>query len=83
MIYEFADLTLDLERHLLTRDGQPIKLTKLSFKALQALVEAAPALVSHDDLIDRVWGPGRVITPDNLAQRIIIIITCLDLLCAA
>ena len=69
MIYEFSDLTLDLDRHLLTRGGQPIKLTRLSFKVLQALVQAAPALVSHDDLIDQVWGPNRVITPDNLSQR--------------
>ena len=69
MIYEFSDLTLDLNRHLLTRGGQSIKLTKLSFKVLKALVMAAPALISHDDLIDQVWGPNRVITPDNLAQR--------------
>jgi TolB-like protein/DNA-binding winged helix-turn-helix (wHTH) protein/lipoprotein NlpI len=69
MIYEFSDLVLDLERHRLTRDGQPIKLTKLSFKALQALVQAAPALIPYDDLIDQVWGPNRVITPDNLSQR--------------
>ncbi len=69
MIYEFSDLTLDLDRHLLTRGGQPLKLTKLSFKVLQALVQAAPALLSHDDLIDQVWGPKRVITPDNLSQR--------------
>jgi len=69
MIYEFSDLTLDLDRHLLTRGGQPIKLTKLSFKVLQSLVQAAPALISHDDLIDQVWGPKRVITSDNLSQR--------------
>jgi len=69
MIYEFSDLTLDLDRHLLTRGGRPIKLTKLSFKVLQALVQAAPALISHDDLIEQVWGPKRVITPDNLSQR--------------
>jgi len=69
MIYEFSDLTLDLDRHLLTRGGQPIKLTKLSFKVLQALVQAAPSLISHDELIDQVWGPKRVITPENLSQR--------------
>ena len=69
MVYEFSDLTLDLERHLLTRDETPIKLTKLSFKVLQALVQAAPALVSHNELINQVWGPDRVITPDNLSQR--------------
>ena len=69
MIYEFSDLTLDLDRHLLTRGGRSIKLTKLSFKVLQALVQAAPALISHDELMDQVWGPKRVITPDNLSQR--------------
>jgi TolB-like protein/DNA-binding winged helix-turn-helix (wHTH) protein/Tfp pilus assembly protein PilF len=69
MIYEFSDLTLDLDRHLLTRGGHPIKLTKLSFKVLQVLVQEAPALISHNDLIDQVWGPKRVITPDNLSQR--------------
>lgn len=69
MIYEFSDLTLDLDRHLLTRGRQPIKLPKLSFKVLQALIQAAPALISHGDLIDQVWGPKRVITPDNLSQR--------------
>ncbi len=63
MIYEFSDLTLDLDRHLLARGGRPIKLTKLSFKVLQALVQAAPALISHDELMDQVWGPKRVITP--------------------
>ena len=37
---------------------------------LKALVQAAPALISHDDLIEQVWGPNRVITPDNLSQRL-------------
>lgn len=69
MVYRFSDLELDLGRHLLTRDGEPVKLTKLSFKMLQALVQAAPELLSHDELIDLVWGPDRVITPDNLSQR--------------
>ena len=69
MIYEFSDLTLDLDRHLLTRGGKPVKLTKLSFKALQDLVKAAPSLISHDELIDQIWGPRRVITLDNLSQR--------------
>ena len=69
MVYEFSDLSLDLDRRLLTRGGEPIKLTRLSFKALQALVQAAPALLSHDELIDQVWGPKRVISLDNLSQR--------------
>ena len=56
MVYEFSDLVLDLDRRQLSRNGEPVKLTKLSFKVLQALVEASPALLTHDELIDRVWG---------------------------
>lgn len=69
MIYVFSDLKFDLERRQLSRDGQSIKLTKLDFKVLRALVEAAPALIKHDQLITQVWGPDRVITPENLSQR--------------
>ncbi|MEN8180858.1 MAG: winged helix-turn-helix domain-containing protein [Pseudomonadota bacterium] len=69
MIYVFSDLKFDLDRRQLSRDGQPIKLTKLDFKVLRALVETAPALIKHEDLIKQVWGPDRVITPENLSQR--------------
>jgi TolB-like protein/DNA-binding winged helix-turn-helix (wHTH) protein len=69
MIYRFSDLIFDLDRRQLSRDGQPVKLTRLSFRVLRALVEAAPALVRHDDLITEVWGENRVITPENLIQR--------------
>ena len=69
MIYVFSDLKFDLDRRQLSRDGQPIKLTKLGFRVLRALVEAAPAMIKHDDLISQVWGANRVITPENLSQR--------------
>jgi TolB-like protein/DNA-binding winged helix-turn-helix (wHTH) protein/Tfp pilus assembly protein PilF len=69
MIYVISDLEFDLDRRLLSRDGQPIKLTKLDFKVLRALVEASPALIRHEDLITQVWGPNRVISPENLSQR--------------
>ncbi len=73
MIYEFADLQLDVRRRSLTRKSQDVPLPKLSFKVLVALVEAAPDLVSHDDLIERVWGPNRVITAENLTQRMMML----------
>ena len=69
MIYLISDLKFDLDRRELSRDGQQIKLTRLDFKVLRTLVEAAPALVRHDDLITQTWGPDRVITPENLSQR--------------
>lgn len=70
MMYRFGELELDTGRRELCRSGKPVKLTKLSFKVLEVLVESAPDLVTHDDLIDRVWGENRVISPENLSQRI-------------
>ncbi len=73
MIYQFADLELNTGRHQLTRDGQNIKLTRLTFRVLEVLVEAAPNLVTHDELVDRAWGPKRVISPENISQRIMML----------
>ena len=70
MIYQISDLKFDPDRRELSRDGAPIHLTKLNFRVLRALVEAAPGLLKHDELIDQVWGENRVITPENLTQRI-------------
>ena len=70
MIYQFEDLELDIGRRELSREGIPVKLPKLSFNLLQALVEAAPDLLTHEEIIDRVWGADRVITPENLSQRV-------------
>lgn len=70
MVYEFADLRLDTGRRQLSRGDTPIKLTKLSFNVLAALVEAAPSLLTHDELIEKVWGSGRVVSSENLSQRV-------------
>jgi TolB-like protein/DNA-binding winged helix-turn-helix (wHTH) protein len=70
MIYRFADLELDLGQRSLRRRDQDIRLTKLSFDLLHALVESSPNVVSHEELIRKVWGEQRVITPENLTQRV-------------
>lgn len=70
MLYLFESFTLDVQRHELSKNGEPVKLTGLSFRMLKSLLEAAPALVTHDELIDLVWGANRVITPENLLQRV-------------
>ncbi len=51
MIYQFADMELDTGRRQLSRNGAPIKLTRLSYRLLEALVEAAPNLLSPDELV--------------------------------
>lgn len=71
-IFEFADLTLDARQRAVFRDALRIPLPKLTYELLFALVDAAPALLSHDDLADRVWR-GRLVTPETLNQRVLLL----------
>jgi DNA-binding winged helix-turn-helix (wHTH) protein len=71
--YRFEDLTLDTGQCRLWRGEQEVRLSKLSFDFLRALVEAAPNLLTPDQLAETVWGPRRVITPENLSQRLMML----------
>ncbi len=50
-----GDVTLDPARRIVTRAGRPIALTRKEFGVLQTLLEAAGAVVSAEDLLERVW----------------------------
>ncbi len=74
--YRFADLVLDFGRRRVTRDGQSLHLGKLTYEMLVVLVEVAPNVVTHDQLMQRVWG-GRIATPETVAQRVKLLRTAL------
>ncbi|MHB1871937.1 MAG: winged helix-turn-helix domain-containing protein [Steroidobacteraceae bacterium] len=67
--YRVDDLRIDVGRQRVTRDGQLITLTKLSFDLLLALVRGAPDLISSPALLEQVW-PRRVVNPETLIQRV-------------
>jgi DNA-binding winged helix-turn-helix (wHTH) protein/Tfp pilus assembly protein PilF len=71
--YRFADLTLDVGQRRLWRGREPVPLTRRTFALLQTLVERSPNLVSHATLTDSVWGPNRVVAPENLAQHVMML----------
>ena len=71
-IYRFADLTLDVARRRLTRQGQPIELKSLDFDLLRFLVESAPNVVNADALAEKVWG-RHFVSPENVAQRVMLL----------
>ncbi len=73
MKYRFADLMLDTGRRQLSRGDEKISLTRLSYRVLRTLLEAAPDMVSPDELVDRSWGSNRVVTPENINQRIMLL----------
>jgi len=50
-----GDLTLDPARGLVTRAGQPVGLTRKELGVLEVLLVSDGAIVSAEELLDRVW----------------------------
>lgn len=51
-----GDLVLDPAAHIVTRDGEPLKLTPTEFELLHYLMRHAGKVVTHRELLQRVWG---------------------------
>ncbi|MEH6582731.1 MAG: winged helix-turn-helix domain-containing protein [Halioglobus sp.] len=68
-VWRTGDLLIDMGSATVHRKGEEIQVIGLSFGLLIALVRAAPALLSQDELIDQVW-EGRVVSPETVVQRI-------------
>jgi two-component system response regulator MprA len=54
----YADLTLDLTGHTVTRAGAQVALTKIEFALLELLARNAEQVLSYEVITDRVWGYG-------------------------
>ena len=54
----FDAATVDLERRVATRDGEPLHLTPLEFRLLAALARHLGMVVTHRQLLSEVWGPS-------------------------
>jgi len=67
--FRIGDLTLDTGRRLVSCDSQPVALGPLTYQLLLTLVEAAPNVVTHDELARSIWG-GRPVTPETISQRV-------------
>ena len=51
-------LTIDLARHVVTRDGEEVKLTATEFKLLAYLATNAGRVLTHRTILTNVWGPA-------------------------
>lgn len=71
-IFEFADLALDTRQRAVFRGLECICLPKLTYDLLLVLVESAPAVLGYDEIAERVW-KGRVLTPETLSQRVLLL----------
>jgi DNA-binding response OmpR family regulator len=54
-ILRAADMELDPQRHAASRNGHPLELSVKEFGVLEALMRAAPAFLSAEDLLEQVW----------------------------
>jgi DNA-binding response OmpR family regulator len=54
-VLEAGDIVLDPARRAVSRRGQPIELTRKEFGVLEVLLAARGAVVSSEELLDRVW----------------------------
>jgi two-component system KDP operon response regulator KdpE len=50
-------LVIDLDRHVVTVEGEPVHLTRLEWRMVEVLVASSGRLVSRTDLLQQVWGP--------------------------
>ena len=67
--FRIGALTLDTGRCVLLCDSKPIALGPLTYRLLLTLVEAAPNVVSHDELVRSIWD-GRAVSPETISQRV-------------
>ena len=52
----FGDLLIDADRVEVTRDGEPIALTRVEFRLLTTLIDADGRVLTRDQLLDAVYG---------------------------
>lgn len=57
-VFEGGGLRMDHERREVSVDGQPVKLTPIEYRLLEALVRREGRVATHVQLLTEVWGPG-------------------------
>ncbi len=53
-----GEVTIDLDAGLVTRRGEPVRLTRTEYRLLEVLATNAGRLCTHRFLLEQVWGPG-------------------------
>jgi len=67
--YRFSDITLDTARRRVRRGATNIQLGKLTYELLLLLVEAAPRVVTQEEVAERLWG-DRATAQNTIRQRV-------------
>jgi two-component system KDP operon response regulator KdpE len=57
-VLEIGGLVVDLEKHSVTVDGRPVRLTPHEFELLRLLARHEGKLLTHTTILREVWGPA-------------------------
>ena len=64
--YKDASLEIDFKQHLVRVAGQDVALTPLEFRLLAAFVRHPNQVLSHDQLLELVWGDSFGVSRDQV-----------------
>ena len=67
--FNFGNFTLDVEKRLLLRDGEPVPLTPKAFDTLALLVRRSGHVVCKDELLEEIWADAFV-EESTIAQNV-------------
>jgi DNA-binding response OmpR family regulator/signal transduction histidine kinase len=56
-IFTTGDLVIDHAQHLVLVRGQPVQLSRTEYKLLSVLAQNVGMVVTHELLLEKVWGP--------------------------
>lgn len=59
-VFTCGDVQIDLMRRVVTRRGEPVKLTPTEYALLRLMVQHAGRVLTHRQILKQVWGPEYV-----------------------
>lgn len=69
-LLSYRELALNVNSTALTCKGEPVSLTKNEYMILQLLMEKHGAVVSREDLMERLWGNDEFIDDNTLTVNV-------------
>ena len=70
--YEFANFRIDVAKHRLLKDGEPLPVTPKAVEILLLLAQNSGRIVEKDELMAAIW-PDTVVEESNLTQTVYVL----------
>ncbi|MBV9271430.1 MAG: response regulator transcription factor [Candidatus Eremiobacteraeota bacterium] len=69
-VLHFADLTMDLQTHVVEREGRELDLSPLEYRLLATLLRRPRRVFTREELLDLAWGDDAEVTPAAVERYI-------------